>query len=37
MVEGSSVNAGVTIDSTNFRYVVGTLPPKYGVEVKDIL
>jgi hypothetical protein len=37
MVEGSFTSAGVTIDSTKFGYVVGALPPKYAVEVKDII
>lgn len=37
MVEGSFASAGVTVDSTKFGYVVGALPPKYAIEVKDII
>jgi hypothetical protein len=37
MVEGSFASAGVTADSTKFGYVVGALPSKYAVEVKDII
>ncbi len=37
MVEGSFASAGIKIDSTKFGYVVGALPPKYAVEVKDII
>jgi hypothetical protein len=37
MVKGSFASAGVTADSTKFGYVVGALPPKYAVEVKDII
>jgi len=37
MVEGSFASAGVTVDSTEFGYVVRALPPKYAVEVKDII
>ncbi|KAL4153461.1 hypothetical protein QTP88_001294 [Uroleucon formosanum] len=37
MVEGSFASAGVTVDSTKFGYVVGALPPKYAMEVKDII
>jgi hypothetical protein len=37
IVEGSFAGAGVTADSTKFGYVVGALPPKYAVEVKDII
>jgi hypothetical protein len=37
MVECSFTSAGVTADSTKFGYVVGALPPKYAVEVKDII
>jgi hypothetical protein len=37
MVEGSFASARDTADSTKFGYVVGALPPKYAVEVKDII
>lgn len=37
MVEGSFASAGVTVESTKFGYIVGVLPPKYAVEVKDII
>ncbi|KAL4084480.1 hypothetical protein QTP88_028293 [Uroleucon formosanum] len=37
MVEGSFTSAGITADSTKFEYVIGALPPKYAVHIKDII
>jgi len=37
MVEGIFANASIKTDSTKFGFVVGALPPKYAVEVKNII
>lgn len=37
MIEGSFTSAGITIDNTKFGHVIGALPPKYAVEVKDLI
>jgi len=36
-IRRSFASAGIKTDSTKFGYVVGTLPQKYAVEVKNII
>lgn len=37
MAEGNFASAGVTGDRSKFGYIVGALPPKYAMEVKDVI